>query len=201
METSDEFAAWEKKEVYLDKMKAIWISGSTSSSYPRLSLQGSVGGNGVFLGPEYFLCKCVHRDAEAIRGSTSMAVSINNENKLLPGRIARACYCITAGTYSHGNAGQDTWNTLSTVRQSHSHRKIARVNKDKWKKGLENPDLPISEIINLILHPSVQNWHKYQLMSLKSLHNMQVPISPHWGKGKAKIYFPTFIVVIISLQN
>lgn len=129
-----------------------------------------------------------------------MAVSINYENKLLPGRIARACYFITTGTYSNSNAGQDTWNTLITAIQSHSHKKIARVNKDKWKKGLGNPDLPISEIINLILHSSVsKNWHKYQLTSLKSLHNMQVPINPHWAK--AKICFPTFIIIIISFTE
>lgn len=134
-------------------MKAIWISGFTSSSCPRLSSQGlSVEGNGIFLGPEYFLCECVHRGAEAIWGSTSMAVSINYENKLLPGRIAKACYFITAGTYSNSDAGQDTWNTLITAIQSHSHKKIARVNRDKWKRGLDNPDLPVSEIIKLILH-------------------------------------------------
>lgn len=134
-------------------MKAIWISGSTSSSCPRLSLQGlSVEGNGVFLGPENFLCTCVCRDAEAIWGSASMAVSINCENKLLPGRIAKACYFITAGTSSDSNAGQDTWNTLITAIQSHSCKKIARVSRDKWKKGLDNPGLPISEVIKLILH-------------------------------------------------
>lgn len=60
-----------------------------------------------------------------------MAVSINYENKLLAGRIAKACYFNAAGTYGNSDAGQDTWNTLITAIQSHSHKKIARVNRDK----------------------------------------------------------------------
>lgn len=54
-----------------------------------------------------------------------MAMSIKYENKPLQERIAKACYFITAGTYSNSNVGRDTWNTPITTIQSHCNKKIA----------------------------------------------------------------------------
>lgn len=118
-------------------------------------------------------------------------MSINYKNKPLQERIAKACYFITAGAYSNSNVGQDTWNTWITTMQSHCNKKIAWANRNKWKEGLDSPDLSILEIINHTYYNSIISTLQLQHAKLpqityifeSSSHVMQALIRAHWWKG------------------